>query len=671
MFISSIRIWLHDGNGELLLANSEVLKVAGVSAEHLTTAMNKQIFCSDFPPNVLRPVAAVIKTGKEYSLSIPFRNREYMVFAKPIFDRDKKMAYIVKSAIDITELNQSLKSQQLVNFCMKAFFAQSDMKSAFMMVLKEICDYLGAERSFVMRFNSEDHIASTVAEYHREDLNNIWNDVHDFHYSISEPWFDSFTQNEFISWPDTHSKGAREFFGGWYPIISTLPSLHVLGLYLDGTFWGDLGISFPGVGHQLSEREKDLMKTISGILELFLERMVAQDKIISALDRAQKADRAKSFFIASISHEIRTPLNAVIGFAELLRDPALPSTERNEYIEGVIYAGNALLQLINDVLDLSKLEADRMQIITEPTDFSVLGKEMFHAFSLTARKNNIDLKMQIQNLPQLQLDKLRIRQILFNLIGNALKFTRQGSVTLTADFFPEDAKKGTLKFSVIDTGIGIDTKDQEKLLQPFVQLSKMRGTNAGNNGTGLGLPICKRLIEKMDGTFEIRSAVDKGSAFTTTLRHVEYESIPVADTKPDTGKYRLLPAYDSLSLLLVDDVKMNLKVMVAMLRKMGIRDIGQATSGKEAIALLKSRKFDLVLTDLWMPGMGGIELARRIHQIPELSKLPLIVITADIESKESFDLSEFTDVLFKPVTMKKCQAILSQYCSTQTSPKKP
>ncbi len=656
-----IPVWLHDSRGELVLANSEVLKIAGVSMEQLTTEMNKNIFCSEIPVDLPRPVPTVLKTGKECCLRMPFHKREYMVSAQPIFDNNK-IAYIVKSAIDITELNQSLKSQQLVNFCMETFFAQSNMKLAFTLVLNEICRYLGAERCFVMKFDSATNIASTIAEYYQEDHTKMWSDLKNFHYCNTEPWFDSFLQNEFISWSNTHQAGAEEFFGCWYPIISKLPSLHVLGIYLDGKFWGDIGITFSAPDHQLSEREKVLIKTIRGIFELFLERMVAQDKIISSMKKAEAADKAKSFFIASISHEIRTPLNAVIGFTELLRDTTLSPEERTEYLEGVLYSGKALLQLINDVLDLSKLEADQMEIITEPTDFYELGKEIFHTFSLSAKENHVELEMQIQNLPQLQLDKMRVRQILFNLVGNAVKFTCKGIVTLTAVFLPDDDKSGTLKFSVIDTGIGIDLKDQKKLMQPFVQLSKMRGTNASNNGTGLGLPICKRLIEKMNGTLEIQSVINKGSIFTTTLHHVQYTYNTVVATEVVAAQTPSLSTYDSLSLLLVDDVQMNLKVMVSMFRKIGVHDICYATSGKEALALLKTRKFNLVLTDLWMPVMTGDELERAIHQIPEYSSLPVVVVTADIESK----VTQFNDCLFKPVTMEKCRMILSKYCPIQT-----
>ncbi|MDD3886280.1 MAG: ABC transporter substrate binding protein [Victivallaceae bacterium] len=660
-----IPIWLHDSRGELVLANSEVLKVAGVTAEQLTTEMNREIFSSSYPPGSLRPVPKVLKTEKEVNLTMTFRGREYMVSAQPIFDQKQRIAYIVKSAIDITDLNQSIKSQKLVNFCMETFFAESDMKAAFMSVLKEVCNFLGAERSFVMRFDAAHNIASTVAEYHAEGCAEILSEVHDFHYSCAEPWYEAFVRNEFISWSNTHSDGAQEFFGGWYPIISKLPSLHVLGLYLDGKSWGTVSLSFSGADHKLSEREKGLLKTIAGILELFLEQMNAQGKILAALNQAQAADKAKSFFIASVSHEIRTPLNAVIGFAELLRDNALPQEERSEYLEGVIYSGNALLQLINDVLDLSKLEANQMQIVMEPADFADLCREIIQIFSFRAKESGVALKMQMHDLPQMQLDKLRIRQILFNLVGNAIKFTTHGSITLTAEFIADDPLTGTLKFSVIDTGIGIDPGDRQKLLEPFVQLSKMRGTNSGNNGTGLGLPICKRLVEKMDGALEIQSKPGAGSIFSVTLRHVRYDLAgkvgeTVADALPeeeDTGTAGSL----SQTILLVDDVMMNLKVMTAMFRKIGVSCIYCASSGEEALNIMKSHKIDLVLTDMWMPKMNGAKLAQAIHEMPEYSSLPVIAVTADIESKEHFETEQFSDVLFKPVTMKKCLDVLSKH----------
>ncbi|MDO5566041.1 MAG: ATP-binding protein, partial [Planctomycetia bacterium] len=428
-------------------------------------------------------------------------------------------------------------------------------------------------------------------------------------------------------------------------------------LRVQGEIWGNLGITFENKEHEFTLAERDFVFSMINLIELMVQRTLYQEKAATALRTAKEAAKAKTYFLASMSHEIRTPLNAVIGFADVLKDGSLDAATRKQYLDSISSSGNALLQLINDVLDLSRLESEKMPLVTEAADFEEMGRENLKIFAFQAETKGITLINQIESIPIMGLDKLRIRQILFNLLGNAVKFTKQGNVTLKAHYEPTGEKQGTLTFSVIDTGIGIAVEDQKKLMEPFVQLSKMRGTNSGNNGTGLGLAVCRRLAEKMGGTLTLLSKTDEGSTFTVSIpvtcqnESIKPEFVPVL-------KNDFSSSLGELVILLVDDVVMNLKVLEALFRKRGFHSIISATSGEEAINILKSEKIDIVLTDMWMPSMNGAELCEKIHALPQFAHLPVVAVTADVEAKSNFALDKFTEVLFKPVTMKKIESLL-------------
>jgi len=300
-----------------------------------------------------------------------------------------------------------------------------------------------------------------------------------------------------------------------------------------------------------------------------------------------------------------------------------------------------------------------MQIINESTRFAELALEIKQIFTYRALEGHLVLNLKIPALPELELDKLRIRQILFNLVGNAVKFTKKGAVTVWAEYHPDDSDTGTFRFGVTDTGIGISSEDQKKLMEPFVQVSKLRGTNAANNGTGLGLSICKRLAEKMNGTLRLESAPGEGSSFFITLYHTKISKAVGEKASIHSAAQNPERVNRDLSLLLVDDVEMNLKVMKAMCSKLGIRNICCVKSGEEALEQMKKRTFNLVLTDMWMPGMNGTALAEKIHQSEGFSSIPIFAVTADAEIPGSFSLKEFSGVLLKPITMEKMLKMLN------------
>ena len=385
-------------------------------------------------------------------------------------------------------------------------------------------------------------------------------------------------------------------------------------------------------------------------------------RLETAMKAAQAADRAKSYFLATMSHELRTPLNAVIGFSELLQTSVLTSDQQKDYIQSINVAGNALLSLINDVLDLSKIEADQSRITPKKTALIKLLDEIETIFEKKAQSKGLALTIDCpEDLPSLYLDTPSLRQVMLNLFGNAIKFTNAGSVSLHVKFTEFDQRFGALTLAISDTGIGVKPEYREKIFEPFVQQDTVRGGRI-YEGTGLGLSISRRLVEKMGGELTLESEEGRGSVFTVRLPLVQYETnapeTPAAPVFPAPLPVALPPAItEGYQVLLVDDVKMNVQVLSAALKKLGF-STKTASSGQEALKALETYTPNLVMTDIWMPGMDGTQLAKTIRQDRRCQFVKIVAVTADTEIDNSFDVTCFDDVLLKPLTLEKISGVL-------------
>ena len=406
-------------------------------------------------------------------------------------------------------------------------------------------------------------------------------------------------------------------------------------------------------------------------------------------ERAMEKDKikAKSYFFSTVSHDIRTPLNAIIGFSEMLKDGSQTEEEREQAVDSILVSGKTLLALINDVLDLSKLESGKMDILPEPTDCQRLLRGVMDAFRVASGSPEVELRCRVGDMPLLMLDPQRLRQIAFNLLGNAVKFTERGHIELRATFSRDvGAEKGTFRLEVEDTGCGISEENLKRIASPYVQVgSKI----ARNGGTGLGLAICQQLANAMGGKLDVASTLGKGSVFSVTIPGVATALFEVVtdDGKRDSGAGIREPGFggrdsgsgsrdsgsgsrdsgaaDSLRsggnggaqaprrILLVDDLKMNLVLLKTLLKKTGDFDISMAADGCEALKMLKGAgdaRFDLVLTDMWMPNLDGEGLVKAIRAEPSLASLRVVAVTADVEIKGKFAKMGFDDILLKPIT---------------------
>ncbi len=367
-----------------------------------------------------------------------------------------------------------------------------------------------------------------------------------------------------------------------------------------------------------------------------------------ALERARAAEKARSMFFSIVSHDIRTPLNAILGYSELLQFGIKNKTERDEALRSIRSSGTTLLQLVNDVLDLAKMDAGKMELRPSSVQMSHLTDDVLETFRMSADRKGVSLNNQTKGVPAVQLDEHRFRQILFNLIGNAIKFTDHGSVTVAASY-----TGGQLNVSVSDTGCGIAPDMLTRILDPFVQVQDPSHSADRAGGTGLGLSICRRLVEMMGGDLVVESELGKGSTFRIMIPGVV---AGVAGVK-SSGETKLYVAPEKLPshVLIVDDSPVNRAVLSALLKNVGVTSIGHACDGEEALSELSSclkagHPYDFVFSDFWMPNMNGLELIEKIRADHRFAGLSVVAVTADTEFNHDARTDLFTKTLLKPLT---------------------
>jgi PAS domain S-box-containing protein len=352
------------------------------------------------------------------------------------------------------------------------------------------------------------------------------------------------------------------------------------------------------------------------------ERIERDRELRRAKDSAEAATRAKSEFLANMSHELRTPLNGVIGYSQLLqRDRSLTAAQR-EALDAIAQCGVHLLDLINDVLDLSRIEAGRVDIEAVSTDLSELVTDLKYVVADSARRKGLALTMAVApDLPRrVVLDGRHVRQVLLNLLSNAIKFTPVGGVQLTL----RRTTAGALTFEVRDTGIGIEAESRAAIFEAFTQTRA--GAAAG--GTGLGLAISRHLVRRMGGQLEVESEIGRGSRFFFTLALVEGEPSRAEDTGPAAPPFdaRLASGQD-VTALVVDDSTVSRRILASLLESAGV-SVLTAAGGDEALQVARTHRPDVIFMDLRMRDLDGLEATRRLKADADTARIPVIAVTA-------------------------------------------
>lgn len=412
---------------------------------------------------------------------------------------------------------------------------------------------------------------------------------------------------------------------------------------------------------------------------------LAQEKLISELEAAredaeagrraaEEIARMKADFLAVMSHEVRTPLNGVLAMADILARSELDA-EQHRQVDAIAESGRMLLGLVNDVLDASRLDAGQMQILDEPVDLERLLDSGLLPWRTRAQSQGLDFRTELDpDLPRvIRSDDTRLKQILFNLVGNALKFTHAGEILVTVE---RDGRSGGefLRFCVKDTGDGIPESERQRIFERFAQVDTRRSRR--HEGTGLGLSICKAFVELMGGEIGVESRPGHGSTFWFTLpcrphEEEDFEKPPVACgpeaglVAPRPGQTPWSPAKDGerLRVLVADDNAINRSVIEAMLRPLDA-ETHMVCDGKAAVEAVEAERFDLILMDVRMPVLDGIEAVRRIRQLPNGREAPILTLTAGDDPQEEQACSEAgaNAHLTKPLSADALYACIGRLC---------
>jgi PAS domain S-box-containing protein len=390
------------------------------------------------------------------------------------------------------------------------------------------------------------------------------------------------------------------------------------------------------------------------------ENELIEAKSIAERERqiAVTAVKSKQQFLSNMSHEIRTPMNAIIGFTKVVLKTEL-NEKQKEYLNAIKISGDALIVLINDILDLAKVDAGKMTFVHAPFKLSASISAMLHLFETKIQEKNLELIKQYDlSIPDfIEGDAVRLHQIILNLVGNAVKFTSKGKITVAVRLTEEDADNVTIEFAVTDTGIGIADSKMGNIFDDFQQATSETSRLYG--GTGLGLAIVKQLVEHQGGKIVVKSKVNEGSTFSFTLpfKKTKAKSEPEINLEVEQPEAGL----QNVKILVVEDISLNQLLMKTLIEEFGF-ELDIAANGKIALDMMQSNSYDIILMDLQMPEMNGFEATQYIRNTM-LSKIPIIALTADVTTidVEKCKAVGMDDYISKPIDEKLLYSKLVQY----------
>ena len=581
-------------------------------------------------------------------------NRRVFLYWKLPMEMKDGRTLLFCVAQDVTEIKQKINTEHFRNEITAFLLGHSEPEELLDFVAKRLIETLGCQHVLLHRNDG------TRQDWFPDDEHTYCNKCVDCPLKTADPSLFSHNGNVIVN-DDNISE---------FPLPDNCPTRILIArqIFFEGEEWGKIGALFTGDAFESLGFCEELLEQVANVVSVCVERK-ARNMVIKrqneevvhinrqlqlARDRAVAAEKAKSYFFSCISHDVRTPLNAIIGYTELLKKGIDDEKERDGACDAITTSGRSLIQLVSSMVDLAKLESDTLVIEPVLTDLNFQAAKVLHSFDISVAGKPVKLMGEWdENTPYLKVDPKRIWQILFHLIDNAVKFTEEGEIVLKLVFDRKDMKKGVLTITVSDTGSGMDEETQKRIMQPYASGDEDAGIH--QVGSGLGISICRHLIDRMNGTLALQSTPDSGTVFKIRIPDVMYSERTNSFPRPDSmidfhGKPR-----EQLRVLIVDDVPLNISILRTMLRKNGVSDIVTSVNGKDALKKIRLslKPFDLVLTDLWMPEMDGRVLLQELRADPKYKSLNVIAITADVDAKEECMKLGFSDVIFKPVTVAK------------------
>jgi two-component system sensor histidine kinase/response regulator len=640
---------VEDKDRNVVLANRSIESLLGFPPQALlgqNCTILAQEACQAFadPDMFIQSTAEIIKNWVPVSgHSLRLRDGRWVERDFVPLNLNEEAAGMMWHYRDVTESVRSLRIFRAVAEAGQAVLETRLLGEGWTTPLRILGEAVYTDRTYVFRAHPHpqngDSAVSQVGEWcakgispqiNSPDLQNIpWKE-------FSPRWEQELNQGHVVV------GNIADFPAGEQPLLKAqgIQSILIVPITVRHKLWGFIGYDHCRTARRWLKVEIDLLRTASATIGLRIAQEEDEADLEKARAAAEGADRAKSRFLATMSHEIRTPLNGILGYTQLLLQNDDLASNLVRQVETIQRSGNHLLTLINDILDLSKIEADQVHLSRDPVDLANLGGEIIEILeSVAARKNiqlGFDLVIEAQSLSTgrliIQSDNRALRQILINLVGNAVKFTNEGAVRLSIKVDRLWSGPSRVLFSVEDTGIGISEEDQGNLFNPFQQIESARGHE---EGTGLGLAISKKLVNLLGGDLICESEVGKGSIFSFTLslnakweegesgepESKENRHTPGSAIKGYTGRRRRI--------LVVDDVTDNRAVLRDVLGPIGF-DLEEARNGIEALNKIKGAAFDLILSDLVMPFMDGFELVRRIRSDQATQNYKIFAVTASV-----------------------------------------
>jgi len=603
-------------------------------------------------------------------------------------EQDKYNEAICKIVVlrDLTEL-------KAVNYTATLLLTTEDDEDIHQL-LSECMDSVGsamnADRIYIWRnemIDDELHFVCTYSWFGEigKEKNSVTEGLA-FTYKDRPLWEQKFTQGITISGPVSNMPQDEQEF-----LSYEIKSIVMIPLFLDEKFWGFFSIDDCTVEREFSDDEVSILKSVSLMMASAINRHALVEKrtqeLALAHDRARAASQAKSEFLANMSHEIRTPMNVIIGMIGLLleMEDDTPVEQARDYLQKIGTAGSALLGLINDVLDISKIESGKFELTPANYESASMLNEIITISSIRIGDKPVKFNLDVGDGLFIMMygDDLRIKQILVNLLSNAFKYTRKGSVTLSITCIRENENDVRLTFSVIDTGIGMRPDDVKKLFSDYNQVDTR--ANRMIEGTGLGLSISKGLAGLMDGSITVESEYGAGSTFRLSIKQgfvsdklidkqilESMQNFSYIETKGSTEKRLVRPDLSWANVLVVDDSPTNLDVAKGLLGKYKMR-IDCVSNGHDAIDRIRCQQpvYDAIFMDHMMPGMDGIETTQWIRSIDtEYAKtIPIIALTANaVAGNERLFLDEgFQAFVSKPINIAKLDSVIHQWIIKDTA----